>query len=160
MTRLLLSGAAAGAMGWGIRGQYGHETGAMIAGLLVSLVIVSLVRPWAPAAWAMRAVAFGTIGIGFGGAMTYGQTIGLTQEAALVGNWLALRWGLLGLAVKGGLWIGFFGTCLGMGLGGVGLRARAIQLAVELIQATRLGHEPAVHAQQVVDRDRVAGIAG
>ena len=128
MTRLLLSGAAAGAMGWGIRGQYGHETGAMIAGLLVSLVIVSLVRPWAPAAWAMRAVAFGTIGIGFGGAMTYGQTIGLTQEAALVGNWLALRWGLLGLAVKGGLWIGFFGTCLGMGLGGVRYRARELAL--------------------------------
>ena len=29
----------AGAMGWGIRGQYGHETGAMIAGVPVSLVI-------------------------------------------------------------------------------------------------------------------------
>lgn len=29
--------ALAGGMGWGIRGQYGHETGAMIAGLLVSL---------------------------------------------------------------------------------------------------------------------------
>ena len=26
--------AAAGGMGWGIRGQYGHETGAMIAGVL------------------------------------------------------------------------------------------------------------------------------
>ena len=29
----------AGGMGWWIRGQYGHETGAMIAGLLVALVL-------------------------------------------------------------------------------------------------------------------------
>jgi len=27
----------AGGLGWGIRGQYGHEAGAMIAGLLVRL---------------------------------------------------------------------------------------------------------------------------
>jgi hypothetical protein len=38
--RPVLFGALAGGMGWGIRGQYGHETGAMIAGLLVSLVLV------------------------------------------------------------------------------------------------------------------------
>ena len=31
--------ALAGGMGWGIRGQYGHETGAMIAGVLVSLTV-------------------------------------------------------------------------------------------------------------------------
>ncbi len=30
----------AGGMGWGIRGQYGHETGAMLAGRLVALVLV------------------------------------------------------------------------------------------------------------------------
>ena len=116
MTELLLASAAAGAMGWGIRGQYGHESGAMIAGVLVSLVVVTALRPQASAVWAMRAVALGTIGVGFGGAMTYGQTIGLTQDAALVGNWAALRWGLLGLAIKGGIWIGFLGVLLGMGM--------------------------------------------
>jgi hypothetical protein len=128
MLRLVLAGAAAGALGWGIRGQYGHESGAMIAGLLVSLVIVAGLRPQAPAAWSLRAVAFGTIGVGFGGAMTYGQTIGLTQDAALVGNWAALRWGLLGLSIKGALWIGWFGACLGMGLGAVRYRAREVLL--------------------------------
>jgi hypothetical protein len=56
--------------------------------------------------------------------MTYGQTIGLTQDPALVGNYAALRWGLLGLAIKGGIWIGFAGVFLGMGLGGVRYRAR------------------------------------
>ena len=37
----MLFTALAGGMGWGIRGQYGHETGAMLAGLLVALVPVS-----------------------------------------------------------------------------------------------------------------------
>ncbi len=37
MAKSILLTAMAGAMGWGIRGQYGHETGAMIAGVLVSL---------------------------------------------------------------------------------------------------------------------------
>ena len=32
----MLATSMAGGMGWGIRGQYGHETGAMIAGALVS----------------------------------------------------------------------------------------------------------------------------
>jgi hypothetical protein len=106
-------------MGWGIRGQYGHETGAMIAGLLVSLVLVFLRCPNAALLPAARAVAFGTIAIGIGGSMTYGQTIGLTQNAAVIGNWEAWRWGMLGLAIKGSIWIGFAGLFLGMGLGGV-----------------------------------------
>lgn len=138
MLRLVVAGAAAGAMGWGIRGQYGHETGAMIAGLLVSLVVVAGLRPQAPASWSMRAVAFGAIGAGFGGAMTYGQTIGLTQDAALVGNWAALRWGLIGLAVKGALWIGWFGACLGMGLGTVRYRAREVLILMAVLVGVAL----------------------
>ena len=35
--KVLSLAAAAGGLGWGIRGQYGHETGAMIAGVLVGL---------------------------------------------------------------------------------------------------------------------------
>jgi len=105
-------------MGWGIRGQYGHETGAMIAGLLVSLVLVFLMCPGAALLPASRAVAFGTIAMGFGGSMTYGQTIGLTQIAPLIGNWDAWRWGMLGLGIKGAIWIGFAGLFLGLGLGG------------------------------------------
>ncbi|GIT38710.1 MAG: hypothetical protein Ct9H300mP7_6310 [Verrucomicrobiota bacterium] len=40
-----MTAAMAGGMGWGIRGQYGHETGAMIAGVLGSLVLVFLFCP-------------------------------------------------------------------------------------------------------------------
>jgi hypothetical protein len=108
----------AGGLGWGIRGQYGHETGAMIAGLLVSLVLVLCLCPAAKAGWAARAIAWGTVAIGIGGSMTYGQTVGLTHDQPLIGNWTALNWGLLGLAIKGGVWIGFAGLFLGMGLGG------------------------------------------
>lgn len=108
----------AGAMGWGIRGQYGHETGAMIAGVLVSLALVFLHCPHAAIVPAARAVAFGTIAMGIGGSMTYGQTIGLTQNPPVIGNWAAWWWGMLGLGIKGAIWIGFAGLFLGMGLGG------------------------------------------
>ena len=110
--------AAAGGLGWGIRGQFGHETGAMVPGLLVSLVLVLLAAPRATSLRAARAVALATVAFSFGGSMTYGQTIGLTQDAPLVGNWSAFAWGMLGLALKGALWIGFGGLFLGMGLGG------------------------------------------
>lgn len=123
-------GALAGGMGWGIRGQYGHESGAMIAGLLLGLTLVLLACPRAPAFPALRAVAWCAIAIGFGGSMTYGQTVGLTHDPALVGNWAALRWGLLGLALKGALWIGFAGVFLGMGLGGIRYRASEIALVL------------------------------
>ena len=112
----MLSALAAG-MGWGIRGQYGHESGAMIAGVLASTTLVMLFVPVANSLTAARAAAMMTVAIGVGGSMTYGQTVGLTHDAPLVGNWQALRWGMMGLFVKGGIWIGFAGAFLGMGLG-------------------------------------------
>ncbi|MBT5927338.1 MAG: hypothetical protein HOH33_12030 [Verrucomicrobia bacterium] len=114
---MVLTGMA-GAMGWGIRGQYGHETGAMIAGVLVASVLVMLFCPMFNTLSCARAIAWVTIGISFGGCMTYGQTVGLTHDAALVGNTEALRWGMIGLFIKGGIWIGFTGVILGMALGG------------------------------------------
>ena len=129
----VLFSALAGGMGWGIRGQYGHETGAMIAGLLVTLTLTLLLCRSASAAAIVRAVAVGTIAIGFGGSMTYGQTIGLTQNPQVVGNWEALRWGMLGLSIKGALWIGFCGVLFGMALGGV--RYRYWELLLLLLAA-------------------------
>jgi hypothetical protein len=131
----VLLGALAGGMGWGIRGQYGHETGAMIAGLLVSLVLVFLFCPKAALLPAARAVAFGTIAMGLGGSMTYGQTIGLTQNPGLVGNWEAWRWGMVGLAIKGAVWIGFAGLFLGMGMGGVRYTWRDMARVMALVFA-------------------------
>lgn len=130
----------AGGMGWGIRGQYGHETGAMIAGLLVCLVIVLTLCRTASALAAARAVALGTIAMGFGGTETYGQTIGLTQDKVLIGNWHAFAWGMLGLAIKGSVWIGFCGLFLGMGLGGKRYRAHEmLALMLGALVAYKIG---------------------
>ena len=120
--------ALAGGLGWGIRGQYGHETGAMIAGLLVSMTAVFLVCPTISLDKTVRAIAWGTVAMGFGGSMTYGQTIGLTCDSPLLGNWEAWRWGMLGLSIKGGIWIGFAGVFLGMGLGAIHYRSRELLL--------------------------------
>ena len=114
----VLFGTLAGGMGWGIRGQYGHETGAMLAGLLLCVTLAYLLCPRREWPALFRAVAWGTLAMGFGGSMTYGQTLGLTQNAQFIGNGAAWWWGMLGCAVKGGLWIGFAGVFFGMGLGG------------------------------------------
>jgi len=95
--------------------------------------------------------------MGFGGSMTYGQTVGLTQDAPLIGNWAALRWGILGLAIKGGIWIGFAGAFLGMGLGGVSYRPREVFfLMLCLLGLCALGiwtlNEPFDPAHKVVPR--------
>lgn len=126
--------AMAGGMAWGIRGQYGHETGAMMAGLLVSLTLIALLCPQARLLNAARAIALATVAMGVGGSMTYGQTVGLTHDPELVGNWDALRWGLIGLAIKGSIWIGFCGLFFGVGLGGkrYGWREMFLLLAVML----------------------------
>ena len=123
--------ALAGGMAWGIRGQYGHETGAMIAGLLVSLTLAVLLCPKATSLQIAVAVAWCTVAMGFGGTETYGQTVGLTHDKELLGNWAALRWGMLGLAIKGGAWIGFAGLFLGMGLGGK--RYRPLELLLMML---------------------------
>ncbi|MCC6493574.1 MAG: hypothetical protein IT424_11200 [Pirellulales bacterium] len=134
----LLLTAAAGGMGWGIRGQYGHESGAMIAGALVALVIGLLFCKRFSSLSTARMVALAAVGASFGGAMTYGQTVGLTHDAELVGNWAALRWGMLGLAIKGGVWIGFAGLLMGMGLGGKRYGALEILLLFFALSAVHL----------------------
>jgi hypothetical protein len=128
----VLATGMAGGLGWGIRGQFGHESGAMIAGALTSFTLILLFAPRVSALKAARAVAWMTVAIGIGGSMTYGQTIGLTHDheihrtldGQLNGNSEAIRWGMIGLFIKGGIWIGFGGLLLGMGLGGKQYRVR------------------------------------
>lgn len=112
----ILLPALAGGMGWGIRGQYGHETGAMIAGVLVGGAISLLYLRHRDPLTSARVIALTAIGISFGGSMTYGQTVGLTHNPEVIGNVAALTWGLLGLFVKGAVWIGLAGAFLGIGL--------------------------------------------
>lgn len=111
-----LSCAMAGGMGWGIRGQHGPETGTMIAGVLVGLVLAFFFCRQTSSLSTARAVALMTVAIGFGGSMTYDQTVGLTHEREFIGNSDALAWGLAGLFIKGSIWIAFASAFLGIGL--------------------------------------------
>ena len=136
----VLFAAMAGGLGWGIRGQYGHETGAMIAGVLVSLTLVFLLCPGIATIQVVRAAALGTVAMGIGGTETYGVTLGLCHNPDLVGNWAALRWGMLGSLIKGGLWIGFAGLFLGIGLGGKRYSpVEMLLLGLAMIAASILG---------------------
>jgi hypothetical protein len=126
----MLLAAMAGGLAWGIRGQYGHETGAMMAGLLMGFVLVLLFCRRANSLAAARAVALCTVAIGFGGSETYAQSVGLTHDAQFRGSMPALLWGMLGLSIKGAVWVGFGGAFLGLGLGGVRYRAREMFLVM------------------------------
>lgn len=135
LAAVVLTAMAAGT-GWGIRGQYGHETGAMIAGTLAALTLVLLFIPNALSLNGARAAAMMAAAIGIGGSMTYGQTVGLSHDHEIIGNVEAWRWGMLGLFLKGGVWIGFGGFFLGLGLGGK--RYRAFELTIMLAAAVVL----------------------
>jgi hypothetical protein len=126
--RVLLLAAMAGGMGWGIRGQYGHETGAMVPGLLVALVIGLLFSEGTSALHVARAVGLAALGISFGASETYAQTVGLTHDPGLRGNWHALAWGMTGLFLKGALWIGLGGAFLGIGFSTKRYRAQELAL--------------------------------
>ncbi|MBI2422269.1 MAG: hypothetical protein HYV27_05510 [Candidatus Hydrogenedentes bacterium] len=101
--------AVAMLLGWGLRGYIGGGPfGAMIPGAFVALCISLLLGHRAEVAAVVA--LFGAIGIGYGGDMTYGQTLGLAQgEGAMV-------WGMLGVTVKGAVWGLLGGAVLGIGL--------------------------------------------
>lgn len=103
---LLLAALAMG-LGWGIRGQFGHESGAMVPGAMVGFALALAAA--ADPATALRLGALGALGCAVGGAMTYGQTVGLVLDRP---RQKSLGWGLLGLAVKGGGWIGLTGAVI------------------------------------------------
>ena len=89
-------------VGWGFRGNYGHEAGAMVPGALVALAVcLTARRP----EWWQRAtlMAFlGAIGWAFGGQMSYGRVIGYTAGMELPD----VVYGYASLFLVGALWGG------------------------------------------------------
>lgn len=97
----ILLPAIAMMLGWGLRGHIGGGPfGAMIPGAMVALSISLLLK--LPPAFASILVVFGVFGIGLGGEMTYGQTLGFLRNPDTV--W----WGTAGTTLKGSAW-GFLG---------------------------------------------------
>ena len=97
-------------IGWGIRGNFGHEFGAMIPGALAAMaaVILSGRVDW----WSRIAhfAFFGALGWSFGGSISYMQVIGYTHS----GDSVSVLYGFAGLFVIGFLWaaMGGAGTAL------------------------------------------------
>jgi hypothetical protein len=97
-------------IGWGIRGNFGHEAGAMIAGVLsaIAVVLASGREDW----W--RRIAyfafFGALGWSFGGSISYMQVIAYTHS----GHSPSVAYGFACLFVIGFLWaaLGGAGTAL------------------------------------------------
>ncbi len=104
--RIILLTALSLSIGWGIRGNFGHEIGAMIPGALAAIAVVLTVGrdDW------MRRIAyfafFGAIGWSFGGSMSYGQVLGYTHS----GHSLSILYGFASLFLIGFLWGAFGGA--------------------------------------------------
>ena len=109
-------------LGWGIRGNFGHEYGAMIPGALAAMAAVLLVgRPdWLPAIpfFAM----FGALGWSFGGSISYMMVIGYTHS----GHSPSVLYGFACLFVIGFLWAAPGGA--GTALTAVAGRSRVAEL--------------------------------
>lgn len=114
-------------IGWGIRGNFGHESGAMIAGCLAAIAacLLSGREDW------RRRVAFfalfGALGWGFGGSISYMQVISYTHSGHLPSQF----WGYGGLFLIGALWAGMGGA--GTALPAVANRERLTAFVVPLI---------------------------
>lgn len=87
-------------IGWGIRGNFGHEYGAMIPGALAALAVCLLSGR---KDWRDRApyfAFFGALGWTFGGSMSYMQVVAYTHSGHLPSQ----IYGFFGLFVLGFLW--------------------------------------------------------
>src|SRR3954471_11514020 len=97
-------------IGWGIRGNFGHEYGAMIPGALAAMAAVLLMgrSDWLPAIplFAM----FGALGWSFGGSISYMQVVAYTHS----GHSPSVLYGFACLFLIGFLWAapGGAGTAL------------------------------------------------
>jgi hypothetical protein len=99
-------------IGWGIRGNFGHEAGAMIAGVLSATAVAVLSGR---DDWRNRAAyfaMFGGLGWGFGGSIAYMYPISFTES----GHTASTYYGYFALFLEGGLWCG-------MGAAGTALAA-------------------------------------
>lgn len=110
-------------LAWGLRGYIGGgPLGAMIPGAYVALWLSLLLR--LDMRRASLLAVFGAAGIGIGGEMTYGQTLGLLRDNE------TLAWGLLGTVVKGGVWGLLGGTLLGLGFNAHRVSTRTVAAAL------------------------------
>ncbi len=107
----------AASYGWGMRGTtIGGEKGAMLPGALIGAFIAINSDILIVKENFFIFAALGAIGMYFGGCMTYGETLGLSMSARPATE---LKRGLQGVALKGFLWFGVFGSVFSTGTNAV-----------------------------------------
>ena len=98
--------ALALSIGWGIRGNFGHEAGAMLPGALAAIAVCLLSGR---EDWRQRMMffgMFGALGWAFGGSISYMQVIAYTHS----GHAPTQYYGFAGLFLIGFLWAGIGGA--------------------------------------------------
>ena len=114
-TYLAICGLAM-ALGWGIRGQFGHERGAMIPGVLTAMAVALVsTDPNKRNRVAALGVA-GGLGLAVGGVMSYGKITGFMEHRETLAR------GIFLLGAKGAIWGGIGGAVFGMALSRVRYR--------------------------------------
>jgi hypothetical protein len=94
-------------IGWGVRGNFGHEYGAMLPGVLagVAACVMSGREDW------RQRVAyfgfFGALGWGFGGSFSYMKVVAYTHS----GHLSSVLFGFFGLFLGSFLWAALGGAC-------------------------------------------------
>lgn len=135
-------------LGWGLRGFIGGGPfGAMIPGAMVALTLCWLY----PRRDVAMIAAFAAVGVGIGGEMTYGQTVGFIVKAD------TFWWGFLGLALKGGIWGALAGPVIVLGM--TPRPMRVLSAGVVMALATAAGwkfiNEPKlIYFSNLLDRPR------
>ncbi|AEI49222.1 hypothetical protein [Runella slithyformis] len=111
-------------IGWGIRGNFGHEYGAAFAGCLAAITgcLLSGRSDWRERV--LYFAFFGAIGWGFGGSLSYMQVISSTESGHAPSQW----YGYAGLFYIGFLWAA---------LGGAGTALAAVAEKERLVQLTK-----------------------
>jgi hypothetical protein len=87
-------------IGWGIRGNFGHEAGAMIPGALGAIAIAACSRRQDWQARIPHAALLGGLGWGFGGSISYMYPVAFTMSA----HFPTMAYGMLAVFLEGGLW--------------------------------------------------------
>ncbi|MBX3178696.1 MAG: hypothetical protein KF886_15160 [Candidatus Hydrogenedentes bacterium] len=109
-------------IGWGIRGNFGHEYGAMIPGALAGLAVALLSGREDWRARAPYLAFFGALGWAFGGSMSYMQVVSYTHSGHLPSQ----IYGFFGVFVLGFLWAAMGGA--GTAFGAIADRARLAEV--------------------------------
>lgn len=100
------------ALGWGLRGEFGGETGAAIPGALLGLAIALTSRRPGHLRHAAVIGMAATLGIALGGIMSYGRIIGYTKGIDVPN----VAYGFAMLGVVGGLWGAFGAGTIGLAI--------------------------------------------